>query len=75
VNARSLKLVAAVGVVTILAIALFPELAHACDTCFDQKEKNRLAFFTTTIFLSGLPLGMIAGTTYWMKRKNHEADQ
>ena len=56
-------------------VALFPSVAHACDTCFDQKEKNRLAFFTTTIFLSGLPLGMIAGTTMWIRRKNSESGQ
>ena len=58
-----------------LVVALFPGVAHACDVCFDQNDKNRLAFFTTTIFLSGLPLGMIAGTTYWIRKKNAQVDE
>ena len=55
-----------------LVATLFPNVAHACSVCFDLTEKNRIAFFTTTIFLSALPLGMIAGTTYWIKKKNRE---
>ena len=55
-----------------LLLVLAPRAAHACDTCFDQNDRNRLAFFTTTIFLSGLPLGMIAGTTWWIRKKTRE---
>ena len=54
----------------VLALLLvFPAVLHACPVCFDQREQNRLAFFATTIFLSLLPLGMIAGVYFWMKKK------
>jgi hypothetical protein len=56
-------------VLVLLALVILPDVAHACPVCFDQKEKNRLAFFTTTIFLSGMPLAMIAGTAWWLRRK------
>ena len=59
-------------VVATCVVALFPGVAHACSVCFDMTEKNRIAFFTTTIYLSALTLGMIAGTTYWIKKKNRE---
>ena len=56
-------------VIALVLLVLVPDLAHACPVCFDQKEKNRLAFFTTTIFLSGLPLGIIAAMTWYIRRK------
>jgi hypothetical protein len=55
-----------------LLIAVTPALAHACSVCFEANDKNRAAFFATTIFLSLLPLGMIAGMAYWLRRRTHE---
>lgn len=39
----------------------------ACSVCFDIKDGTRGAFFWTTIFLSLVPLGMIAGGIYAVK--------
>ena len=52
-----------------LLIALTPALAHACSVCFEASDKNRAAFFATTIFLSLLPLGMIAAMYWWLRRR------
>jgi len=53
----------------VLLIALTPTLAHACSVCFEANDKNRAAFFATTIFLSLLPLGMIAAMYWWLRRR------
>ena len=53
----------------VLLLALTPTLAHACSVCFEANDKNRAAFFATTIFLSLLPLGMIAAMYWWLHRR------
>jgi hypothetical protein len=55
-------------------LAAAPELAHACAGCIDLKAKNRWAFFATTIFLSALPLGMIAGMAWWILRRARQLE-
>ena len=37
-----------------------PTLAHACAVCFDSEDDNRQAFIDTTIFLTVLPLALLA---------------
>ncbi|MGH7742241.1 MAG: hypothetical protein ACRENS_09495 [Candidatus Eiseniibacteriota bacterium] len=52
----------------LLALALsmmWPVAAHACSVCYAANDRNRIAFFNTTILLSLLPLGMIAGGALW----------
>lgn len=61
-------------VIILLLLVVLPDVLHACPVCFDQKEKNRMAFFTTTIFLSLLPLGMIGGVWYWVRRAMLNSD-
>jgi hypothetical protein len=39
---------------------LAPGWAHACAVCVSGDERNREAFFNTTILLSFLPLAIIA---------------
>jgi len=53
----------------VLLIALTPTLAHACSVCFEANDKNRAAFFATTVFMSLLPLGMIAAMYWWLRRR------
>ena len=55
-----------------LWIAVTPAMAHACAVCFEAGDKNRAAFFATTIFLSLLPLGMIGGMFLWLRRRARE---
>ena len=57
------------------ALALFPDVAHACPVCFDARDENRQAFLATTAFLSLLPLGMVAGTGLWLHRRARGIDE
>jgi high-affinity Fe2+/Pb2+ permease len=50
--------------------ALAPAGAHACAVCSALgSERSRKAFFDMTIFMSLLPLGMIAWGLVWLARK------
>ncbi len=60
------------SLLALLLVAGTPELAHACAVCFDANDKTRLAFFATTVFMSLLPLGMIAGMFVWLRRRGRE---
>lgn len=60
--------------VAALLVAL-PGAAHACPVCFDPREENRAAFFATTVFLSLLPLGMVAGVVLWLRRRMRTLDR
>ncbi len=52
-----------------LAVAgLWALPAHACAVCVTASERNRLAFFFTTIFLTLLPLGLIVVGLLWLSR-------
>jgi hypothetical protein len=59
------------GLVT-LALILLPAAAEACAVCGAAAERNRAAFLGTTIFLSLLPLGMIGGGLYWLRKRGRE---
>ena len=50
----------------LLSAVAAPSLAHACAVCAAMNEKNRLAFFDMTIFMSLLPLGLIAWGVVWL---------
>ena len=66
-------LVARVGNGASFACALLlaaPATARACAVCSVlTNESNRRAFFDTTVFLSLLPLGLIAWGLAWIARK------
>jgi hypothetical protein len=55
-------------------LAVLPEVAMACPVCFSASDENREAFLATTAFLSLLPLGMVAGAGFWMRRRSREID-
>ena len=52
-----------------------PELAHACPVCFDPRDENRLAFLGTTVFLSLLPLAIVAGTLLFIRHRSRQASE
>lgn len=58
----------------VLAAWLMPAAALACPVCFDPNETARGAFFSTAIFLTILPLGMIVGAAWWLARRVRELD-
>ena len=54
------------GASVVVLGALVPAIAMACPFCFSGSPRVRLAFFSTTIVLSLLPLGMIAAGVIWI---------
>lgn len=64
-----------VALVALLLLAAAPDAAHACAVCFDAKEGTRMAFLATTALLSFLPLGMVAGTGLWLRKRAKELDE
>ena len=61
----------------VLLSLLWPAAAHACAVCgASAADRNRAAFFGTTILLSLLPLGMIGGGLWWLRRGGgHDPDE
>lgn len=52
------------------AMLLLAAVAHACPVCgAEGTARNRAAFFNSTMFLSLLPLGMIATGLWWVRRR------
>jgi hypothetical protein len=54
-----------------LIAGAWPALALACAMCGGggDSPRSQAAFFDTTIILSLLPLGMIGGGVWWLKRE------
>ena len=64
----------AVGIVALalVVLAAFPDVAHACPVCFDRDDEARIAFLATTGLLTLVPLGLVAGTGIWLRRRARE---
>lgn len=59
-----------VPVLVLLLVVLAPDVAQACAVCFDPRDRNRAAFFATTVFLSLLPLGLVGLLGVWLRRRS-----
>ena len=57
-----------VSAATLLTIAS-PTLAHACAVCGGGSDRMRIAFLISTGFLSLLPLALIFGGLWWLRRQ------
>jgi peptidoglycan/LPS O-acetylase OafA/YrhL len=55
--------------VALFAVAILSGAAAACPVCFSATDQNRMAFFGTTVLLSLLPLGMVAGGVLYLRRR------
>lgn len=55
-----------------IVVASLADVARACPSCASPLEENRQAFVDTTIFLTVLPLLMIGGFVWWLRRKARE---
>lgn len=62
------------GVAAVALIAALPDVAHACPVCFDRDDEARLAFLATTGLLTLLPLGLVAGTGWWLRKRAREVE-
>lgn len=71
---RGIGRLIAPAVLALFALVLLPDLAHACPVCFDARDENRQAFIATAVFLSVLPLSLVAGAGLWIRRRSREVD-
>ncbi len=56
----------------VLALAWAADLAYACPSCASPLEENRQAFVDTTVFLTVVPLAMMGGFVWWLRRQTHQ---
>ncbi len=63
------------GAAAVLLVAAFPDVAYACPVCFDRDDEARLAFLATTGLLTLLPLGLVAGTGWWIRKRAREVGE
>jgi hypothetical protein len=62
-------------VLALILVAVLPDVLLACPVCFDARDENRQAFLATTAFLTLLPLGMVAGTGLWLRKRAQDAER
>jgi hypothetical protein len=53
----------------VVAVTWAADLAYACPSCASPLEENRQAFVDTTVFLTVVPLMMIGGFVWWLRRR------
>jgi hypothetical protein len=69
---RRLSRLAVTAMLLAAAILLVdPAVAEACSVCGggDSSEESKMAFIVTTAMLSFLPLGMLGGLAYWIRKR------
>lgn len=53
-------------------VVLTPSFAFACPGCFSGNDANRIAYFTTFVILTVLPLAMVGGLLYYLRKRARE---
>jgi hypothetical protein len=63
-----------VAALLVLAAVLAPELAAACAVCGagGDEDGSRVAYITTTVILSALPLTLLGGFLFWLRRLHRQ---
>ena len=53
-------------------VMISPLWAQACAVCSDGEKQNAMAFFWTTLLLTLLPLGLMAGVVRWVQKRSRQ---
>jgi len=61
-------------VITGLASLFLNFDVQACAVCFSSSENTRAAFYLTTAFLTVLPVAMLIGGFYWVRKLQQKHD-
>jgi hypothetical protein len=64
-----MRLIRASVAAAVLAVSWAADLAYACPSCASPLEENRQAFVDTTVFLTVVPLMMMGGFVWWLRRQ------
>jgi hypothetical protein len=65
---------AQLGSLALVLLLVAPSPAWACTACLAMSEENRVAFAQTAVALSLLPLGMVGGVGFWLRRRSQDQD-
>ena len=58
------------------AVVLSPRVALACSVCSaGRDDETRAAFIATTGFMTLLPLVLIGGLVWWLRRRARELER
>lgn len=58
----------------VFALLLSPGVALACAVCFQAKtDASRIAFIASTAAMTGLPLLLVLGVAWWVRKQFREA--
>jgi hypothetical protein len=67
---RPSKVVATLQVALAALLLLAPRAVHACSVCVGTQDGDtRTAFILMTAFMTFLPLTMIGGIVWWLRRR------
>jgi high-affinity Fe2+/Pb2+ permease len=65
-----------IGAVVAALLATAPSVAVACSVCSaGRDDETRAAFLATTGLLSFLPLVLIGGLVWWLRRRARELER
>jgi hypothetical protein len=54
-------------------VLLLPVVASACPVCSAREDATRVAFIATTVFMSTLPVALIFGVAWWLRKESRKA--
>ena len=57
------------------AVSLPARPAWACAVCFSGRDESRVAYLVTTIFMTAIPMLVLAVGIYWVVKKANAADR
>ncbi len=67
-----MKLKNLLGTITLSIVVVtlrLPLPALACAVCSAREDAQRDAFIATTVFLSVLPVGLVFGVAWWLRKQ------
>ena len=59
----------------VLGLVLGLSRLDACPVCFQSGGEERWAFYATTAFLTVLPLSMVGGIVFWLRRRFRQLEE
>ena len=62
----------AIAVLVAFVVAALPSAAAACAACGFGEDQSRTAYIATTVFMSALPLILIFGFVFWMRKRTKQ---
>ena len=62
------------GLALFALVLALPGVSEACAVCFSGREETRLAFIGTTVLLTLMPMLLVGGAVYFLRRRYRELE-